>query len=46
VILSTAAAGAMRTVPLSFKDGRAFLTEAAARDAGMQLARTWIDRQG
>jgi hypothetical protein len=46
VILSIAAAGAMRTVPLSFKDGRVFATEAAAMDAGMQLAHVWIDRQG
>jgi hypothetical protein len=36
----------MRTVPLSFKDGRVFATEAAAMDSGMQLARAWIDRQG
>jgi hypothetical protein len=36
----------MRTVPLSFKDGRAFATEAAAIEAGAQLAKVWIDKQG
>ena len=46
VILSFAAAGAMRTVPLSFKDGRVFATEAAATAAGQELAHVWIDRQG
>jgi hypothetical protein len=44
VLLATAVAGAMRTVPLSFKDGRAFATEAGAIEAGAQL-REGLDRQ-
>jgi hypothetical protein len=46
VIVSTAAGASVRTVPLSFKDGRAFATEDDATAAGVQLAKVWIDEQG
>jgi hypothetical protein len=46
VIVSTAAAASVRTVPLSFKDSRAFATEDDASAAGEELAKAWIDEQG
>ena len=46
VTLSFADGGSVRTVPLSFKDARVFGTEAAATEAGQELAQAWIDRQG
>ena len=46
VLVSIAAGAAVRTVPLSFRDGRAFATEDDATAAGVQLAKGWIDEQG
>ncbi len=38
--------GSLRTVPLSFQDGRVFTTKEAAEAKGVSLARAWIDREG
>jgi hypothetical protein len=46
VTVSRTVGGTTRTVPLSFTDARVFPTEAAADEAGLALARTWIDREG
>jgi hypothetical protein len=46
VIVSTAGAASVRTVPVSFKDGRAFATEDDATAAGAELARIWVDEKG
>lgn len=45
VMVSRTEGSAVRTVPLSFKDGRTFVSEEAAAAAGLELARVWIDRQ-
>jgi len=36
----------VRSVPLSFKDGRTFSAREEAIAAGESMARVWIDRQG
>jgi hypothetical protein len=36
----------VRTVSLSFRDGRVFPTKEAAETAGVELAKAWIDHQG
>jgi hypothetical protein len=46
VLVSIAAGAAVRTVPLSFRDGRAFATEDDATAAGAELARIWVDEKG
>jgi hypothetical protein len=46
VMVSAGTGDAVRTVPLSFTDGRTFKTEQAAATAGLELAWAWIDGQG
>ncbi len=36
----------VRTVPLSFKDGRVFPTKEEAEAAGVELAKKWIYHEG
>lgn len=38
--------GSVRTKPLSRSDGRVFPSKEAADQAGIELAKAWIDREG
>jgi hypothetical protein len=46
VTVSTYQGGSLRTMPLSYKDARLFPTKEAADEAGVRIAKVWIDRRG
>jgi hypothetical protein len=46
VTVASSTGESVRTMPLFFKDGRAFPTQEAAEAAGVELATVWIDHQG
>src|SRR5690348_5545572 len=45
VIVSADQGGSLRTVPLSYKDARLFPTKEAADQAGVRIAKTWINHR-
>jgi hypothetical protein len=46
VTVSAYQSGALRTVPLSYKDARVFPTKEAADEAALRIAKVWIDHHG
>ena len=46
VTVSAYQGGALRSVPLSYKDARVFPTKEAADEAGLRIAKVWIDHRG
>jgi hypothetical protein len=46
VTVSAYEGGSWRTVPLSYKDARLFPTKEAADEAGVRIAKVWIDHRG
>jgi len=46
VIVSISQGSSVRTVPLSYKDARLFPTKEAADEAGLRIARVWIEHRG
>jgi len=45
-LVSAQQGSSVRTVPLSYKDARLFPTKEAADEAGLRIAKVWVDRRG